>query len=82
MESLRNEKGSGEIWLLGGGDLLQHLLAGGQVDSIEVTIVPVLLGGGIPLLPPGGSRTELTLRNTRQYPSGMVTLTYSVKSVA
>lgn len=81
VNALRHEPGNGEIWLFGGGDLFRRLLAAGQVDSVEITIVPVLLGAGIPLLPPGGSRTELTLRNTRQYPSGMVTLTYSVKSV-
>ena len=81
---LRAEAGEGEIWLYGGGQLFGHLLAAGQVDCVEVTVVPVLLGGGIPLLAPGSltstdaGRAPLALRDTRRYPSGMVTLTYDV----
>ena len=76
--ALRAESGPGEIWLFGGGELFGSLLAAGQVDAVEVTVVPILLGGGVPLLPPGGVRRALTLTNTRVYPSGMVTLSYSV----
>jgi len=74
--ALRAEAGEGEIWLFGGGDLFRGLLAAGQVDSVEVTIVPVLLGGGVPLLPPGAPRTPLALVRTHSYPSGMVSLIY------
>jgi len=76
--SLRAENGEGEIWLFGGGELFQSLLAAGQVDSVEVTIVPILLGGGVPLLPPGAPRTPLALIGTHTYPSGMVTMSYAV----
>ena len=76
--ALRAEEGDGEIWLFGGGDLFRCLLAAGQVDSVEVTIAPVLLGGGIPLLPPGDGRTQLALAHAHTYPSGMVALTYTV----
>lgn len=77
--SLRGEEGDGEIWLFGGGDLFRTLLAAGQVDSVEITVAPVLLGGGVPLLAPGAPRTLLTLTGTRTYPSGMVSLTYRVE---
>lgn len=77
--ALREEPGSGEIWLFGGGDLFRSLLAAGQVDDVEITVVPVLLGGGVPLLAPGVPRTRLTLTNTRSYPSGMITLSYTVR---
>lgn len=76
--ALRAEPGDGEIWLFGGGDLFRSLLAAGQVDSVEITIVPVVLGGGVPLLAPGGVRTALTFTGSRSYPSGMVTLLYAV----
>jgi dihydrofolate reductase len=76
--ALRAEAGEGEIWLMGGGRLFQSLLAAGQVDTVEVTVVPILLGGGIPLLPPGAPRTRLRLTGTRGYPSGKVTLNYEV----
>ena len=80
--SLRHESGSGEIWLFGGGQLFATLLGGRQVDAVEVTVVPVLLGGGIPLLAPGVDRRALTLTRSHVYPSGMVMLHYSVPDAA
>jgi dihydrofolate reductase len=76
--SLRHEAGNGEIWLFGGGQLFATLLGGRQVDAVEVTVVPVLLGAGIPLLAAGVDRTALALTRSHVYPSGMVTLHYSV----
>lgn len=74
---LRAEEGEGEIWLYGGGELFRDLLAAGQVDRVEVTVVPVLLGAGVPVLAPGSGRAALRLLDTRVYPSGMVTLSYA-----
>ena len=78
--ALRAEPGAGEIWLFGGGTLFGSLLAAEQVDTVEVTLVPVLLGGGVPLLPPGGSRAMLSLVDSRIYPSGMVGLRYGTSA--
>ena len=80
--SLRHETGSGEIWLFGGGQLFATLLAGRQVDAVEVAVVPVLLGGGIPLLASGVDRTSLTLTRSQVYLSGIVLLYYSVTESA
>ena len=82
VDALRHESGTGEIWLFGGGQLFATLLAGRQVDSVEVTVVPVLLGSGIPLLPAGTSRTVLSLTHSQVYPSGMVSLQYAVLDAA
>jgi dihydrofolate reductase len=76
---LRAESGPGEIWLFGGGQLFSSLLAAGQVDAVEVTVVPVLLGDGVPLVAGGINRTKLMLQHTHQYPTGMVSLTYDVE---
>lgn len=54
------------------------MLAGGQVDRVEVTIAPVLLGGGTPLLAPRAPQTQLALIDSHRYPSGLVGLTYGV----
>lgn len=80
--ALRAEAGDGEIWLFGGGNLFRSLLDEGQVDTVEITIVPVLLGGGVSLLQPGAPRTVLALTGTRSYPSGMVSLSYAVAPAA
>lgn len=78
--SLRNESGSGEIWLFGGGELFTTLLSAGQVDSVEVTVVPVLLGAGTPLVGSGIGVAKLVLSHSHVYPSGMVALHYDVQN--
>ncbi len=68
-----------DIWLFGGGALFHSLLGAGLVDGIDVGVIPVLLGGGIPLLPTPSPRTTLALRSQRVYEkSGIVGLEYDV----
>jgi len=43
-----------------------------------LAVMPVLLGSGIPVLPPGAS-TNLVLGDTQQLASGIMVLAYSVK---
>jgi dihydrofolate reductase len=76
---LKAEAGK-DIWLFGGGELFRSLLGAGLVDGVDVAIVPVLLGGGIPLLPPLAKRTSLMLKSRRVYQnSGIVSLEYDLK---
>src|ERR1700730_11642709 len=58
--ALRAQPGK-DIWLFGGGLLFRSFLDAGLVDTVEVAVIPVLLGGGIPLLPAPGKQTELKL---------------------
>jgi dihydrofolate reductase len=78
IDALKQAPGK-DIWLFGGGLLFRSLLAEGVVDTVEVAIIPVLLGGGIPLLPPPASRASLTLTTHTIYPTGIVGLEYSVR---
>jgi dihydrofolate reductase len=48
-----------DLWLFGGGLLFRNILDAGLVDTVEVAVIPVLLGGGIPLLPARAERTKL-----------------------
>jgi dihydrofolate reductase len=69
-----------DIWLFGGGTLFRSLLNKRLVDTVEVAIVPVLLGGGIPLLLPPGRRVRLKLTKHRVYAkTGTVALDYAVQ---
>lgn len=71
-------KRGGDIWLFGGGELFRLLLDAGLVDTVEVALMPVVLGAGIPLLPPGAA-TKLVLADQKILPaSGIVALAYSV----
>jgi dihydrofolate reductase len=69
-----------DIALFGGGDLFRSLLAAGLVDEVGVSVIPVLLGGGTPLLPSPAARTSLVLRKQRLYEkTGIVGLWYDIK---
>jgi dihydrofolate reductase len=68
-----------DIWLLGGGVLFRSLLDAGLVDEVGVAVMPVLLGGGVPLLAAGG-RAKLRLTGSRMYKSGIVSLEFVVEA--
>jgi dihydrofolate reductase len=77
VRALKEKKGR-DIWLFGGGELFRSLLDAGLVDTVEVAVMPVLIGAGIPLLPPG-AKTTLVLKDRKVLPaSGIVVLAYSV----
>ncbi|HEX9730009.1 MAG TPA: dihydrofolate reductase family protein [Gemmatimonadales bacterium] len=74
--ALRRAPGK-DIWLFGGGELLRSMLALRLVDSVEVAVIPVLLGGGIPLLAHPAKQVKLKLAHHRLYPkTGTVSLEY------
>ncbi len=75
--ALREEPGK-DIWLFGGGVLFGALLEADLVDTVEVAVVPILLGDGVPMLPPPARRVRLTLTERETYPSGIVSLVYEV----
>jgi dihydrofolate reductase len=75
---LRTKPGK-DIALFGGGDLFRTLLQAGLVDRVEVSLIPVLLGAGIPFLPPPAPRTKLHLREQRLYKkTGIIGLEYEI----
>lgn len=78
VSKLKGEPGK-DIWLFGGGSLFRSLLGMGLVDTVEVAIIPVLLGGGIQLLPDPADRARLRLTKHNVYPkTGTVALEYEV----
>lgn len=78
VSELRDQPGK-DIAIFGGGDLFRSLLAADLVDRIELSLIPVLLGGGIPMLPPTAGRTLLKLRKHRVYEkTGTIGLEYDI----
>jgi dihydrofolate reductase len=71
-----------QIWLFGGASLFRSLLDARVVDVLELTVVPVLLGAGTPLLEPGASQTSLALEDVERYRSGLVRLRYRLPATA
>jgi dihydrofolate reductase len=78
LSALRAEPGK-DIWLFGGGLLFRSLLGAGLVDTVELALMPVLLGGGIPLLPVPSKQAKLQLTGHKVYKTGIVLLEYAVK---
>ena len=68
------------LWLWGGGQLFRELAEAGLVDGVDVAILPVLLGGGIQMLPVPADRMALRLRTHRLYSkTGTLFLEYDVR---
>ena len=71
------------LWLWGGGALFRELAASGLVDSIEVAVIPVVIGGGVPLMATPGPKLPLRLRSHRVYEkTGTLMLQYEVARAA
>jgi dihydrofolate reductase len=78
---LKKQKGK-DIWLFGGGVLFRSLLEAGLVDRVELAIIPVLLGSGVPVLPGLDGVARLRLDGVTKYPkSGTMLLGYEVVAV-
>ena len=79
VQSLREEEGK-DVWLFGGGSLFRSLAEEGLVDTVEVAIVPVLLGAGIPLIAGPATRISLEFKEHKLYEkTGTVSLVYEFK---
>ena len=50
-EKLVAAAGGRNVWIVGGGDLVGQFADAGLLDEVIVSIAPVTLGAGAPLLP-------------------------------
>src|SRR5215212_1559567 len=67
-----------DIWLLGGGEIVSILLNEDLVDEIILSIHPIILGTGIPLLRDIQKEVNLKLENSLSFDSGLTQLYYKV----
>ena len=69
------------IWFVGGGAVSGECLRLGLADEIRYTIMPVLIGDGIPFFEGLGKEVGLHLLEVNAYKSGMVELRYEVRDL-
>jgi dihydrofolate reductase len=69
---------SKNIWLVGGGGLISLFLELDLIDEMVISVIPVLLGKGIPLFPEHRKETKLLLSGTETFETGVVNLCYTV----
>lgn len=68
------EAGSRRVYV-DGGVVVQQFLAADQIDDLTLSVLPILLGEGVPLFGPGPER-HLELASSRAFPKGLVQLEY------
>jgi dihydrofolate reductase len=67
------------IWVVGGGAVSGACLRLGLVDEVRYSILPILIGDGIPFFEALGEDVPLHLVEVKGYTSGMVALRYEVR---
>ena len=68
------EQTNGTVWVCGGADVVEQCLP--EIEEFHLTVMPVLLGDGIPLFRPGRERIPLTLAALRRE-NGVVDCVYT-----
>lgn len=70
------------IWIVGGGAVSAECVRLGLVDEIRYSIVPIVIGDGIPFFERVDRDIALHLTEAKTYRTGMVELCYEVRGPA
>jgi dihydrofolate reductase len=76
---LREHPGK-DIWLMGGGELIASFLDEHAIDEFVISVVPVFLGDGIPLIARRHRHVPLDLQSVERFEDGVVQLHYRVQN--
>jgi dihydrofolate reductase len=77
VRDLREQPGK-DIWMMGGGDLIASFLDEQAIDEFVVSVVPVFIGDGIPLIARRHRHVPLDLKSVERFDDGLVQLHYNV----
>ena len=75
---LREQPGK-DIWLMGGGNLIASCLDEHVIDEFVVSVAPVFIGEGIPLIARRHRQVSLELRSVERFEDGLVQIHYRVQ---
>ncbi|KFY68896.1 hypothetical protein V496_00719 [Pseudogymnoascus sp. VKM F-4515 (FW-2607)] len=84
LELVKGLKASGErdIWLMGGGQLAKACLDAGLLDTVELAVMPVIIGDGIKMISSaskeGNCSWKLKLRSVDALESGILMCKHDV----
>lgn len=68
------------VWLVGGGELASAFQDARLIDEYIISIIPVVLGDGIPLFRSVDDGQTVDLAETKHYDTGVVQLHYCARS--
>jgi len=74
IDTLSDENGN--IWLVGGAEIIKEFLKNNLIDEFIITVIPTVLGEGIPLFAEECGEHKLKLQNIKSYDSGVVQIHY------
>ncbi|PAB60346.1 dihydrofolate reductase family protein [Anaeromicrobium sediminis] len=78
IKNLKNEEGK-DIWIVGGSELIESFILRDLIDEYIVSIIPIILGEGIPLFKSSKISHNLKLIDVKKYPTGLVQVHYRRK---
>lgn len=76
IKNLKKKEGK-DIWIVGGAELISHLTKEDLIDEYIISIMPTILGEGIPLFKEGTRELKFTLKDSKMY-NGVV-MTHYIK---
>ena len=74
---LREQPGK-DIWLMGGGDIIASFLDEQAIDEFVISVAPVFIGDGIPLIARRHRHVLLDLQSVERFEDGLVQLRYRI----
>src|SRR6185295_7076091 len=75
---IRQSQGK-DIWLMGGGEIIASFLDAQAIDEFVISVVPIFIGDGIPLIARRHLHVPLSLIATEKFEDGLVQLRYAVQ---
>jgi dihydrofolate reductase len=70
------DQGIRRAWLVGGGQLAGSFQAAGLISEHIISIIPIILGEGIPLFGEAGAMERLQMMGNTPYDNGLVQIRY------
>jgi dihydrofolate reductase len=67
------------VWLVGGASIVDEFLKFDLIDEFIITVIPILLGEGIPLFKGKSNEKGLKLIDLKSFDPGLVQLHYKIK---
>jgi dihydrofolate reductase len=77
VSQLREQPGK-DIWLMGGGELIASFLDEQAIDEFVISVVPVFIGDGIPLIARRHLHVFLDLQSFKKFEDGVIQLHYKI----
>lgn len=69
-------RGYRRVWIEGGGQVVRSMIAIGKLDVLEMAVIPVILGDGVPLFPQDTGELKLRLTKCETKAKGALHLVY------